>query len=289
MKCRCLLMCCLFSFFTVEAAQRASSAPYISGDSFRFASDFAYDDISKELDPGQVFEGSTVFVKTDYLDEYFHSIHPKITVPYILITHNSDDPIPGPYSHMLDDKKIIAWFGQNVENYSHPKLHPIPIGVANQCWKHGDIKILEQMQKLVDLQNRNIMLYMNFSLDTNKPVREFVFKKFKKKKYCFAAPPKSFTKYLTDINRSKFVLSPRGNGLDCHRTWEALYMGAIPVVKSSAIDPLFDDLPVLIIKRWGDIKLSFLKLKHKEILSQQINKDKLYIDYWMALIHSFKP
>ncbi|CAF4378106.1 unnamed protein product, partial [Adineta steineri] len=27
-----------------------------------------------------------------------------------------------------------------------------------------------------------------------------------------------------------FWLSPRGNGLDCHRTWEALYLDTIPIV-----------------------------------------------------------
>ncbi len=27
-----------------------------------------------------------------------------------------------------------------------------------------------------------------------------------------------------------FWLSPRGNGIDCHRTWEALYLDVIPIV-----------------------------------------------------------
>ena len=37
-----------------------------------------------------------------------------------------------------------------------------------------------------------------------------------------------------------FGLSPRGNGVDCHRTWEMLYFGMIPVMLRSTIDPLFD-------------------------------------------------
>ena len=34
--------------------------------------------------------------------------------------------------------------------------------------------------------------------------------------------------YLMALGQHRFVLSPRGNGLDAHRTWEALLVGAIP-------------------------------------------------------------
>ena len=30
-----------------------------------------------------------------------------------------------------------------------------------------------------------------------------------------------------------FVLCPHGGGLDCHRNWEALCLGCIPIVKTS--------------------------------------------------------
>ena len=43
-----------------------------------------------------------------------------------------------------------------------------------------------------------------------------------------------------------FVASPRGLGLDTHRTWEALFLGSIVIVRSSSIDELFEDLPVVI-------------------------------------------
>ena len=40
-----------------------------------------------------------------------------------------------------------------------------------------------------------------------------------------------------------FWLSPRGNGLDCHRTWEALYLDIIPIVWHSTLDPLYRKPP----------------------------------------------
>ena len=50
-----------------------------------------------------------------------------------------------------------------------------------------------------------------------------------------------------------FVASPHGNGLDCHRTWEALCLGCIPIVKTSPLDDLYEGLPVLIVGEWRDI------------------------------------
>lgn len=288
-KYQLFLICCLAAFGTLSAEKRASSAPYISGDSFRFASDFTYDDIDKSMDPSKVSDGSTVFVKTDYLEEFFSIVHPKIPSRYILITHNSDDPIPGNFSHMVEDDRIIAWFGHNVENFSHEKLYPIPMGIANQCWRHGNTKILSKARKSVGKAKKKYLVYMNFSKSTHPTERNFVFNLFNNKKYCHKSKPKGYVQYLQDLNMSKFVLSPRGNGLDCHRTWETLYMGSIPIVKSSAIDSLFDDLPVLVINDWKEITPSFLEQKHQEIERKTYLSEKLYINYWLGLIASKKP
>ena len=42
-------------------------------------------------------------------------------------------------------------------------------------------------------------------------------------------------RYYIHIARSKFVLSPPGLGMDCYRTWEALYLGSIPIVLNSSL------------------------------------------------------
>jgi len=62
----------------------------------------------------------------------------------------------------------------------------------------------------------------------------------------------SFREYCEDIAAHKYVLSPPGAGPDCHRHWEALALGAIPVVQSSVAMSHFQDLPILFIDRWED-------------------------------------
>ena len=46
----------------------------------------------------------------------------------------------------------------------------------------------------------------------------------------------------------QFILSPHGAGIDCFRTWEALVLGCIPIVKKSHISELFQDLPVIAVE-----------------------------------------
>ncbi len=46
---------------------------------------------------------------------------------------------------------------------------------------------------------------------------------------------------------SKFVLSPPGFGEDCYRTWEAVLLGAVPIVRRSPLQQLYDGAPVVVV------------------------------------------
>ncbi len=47
--------------------------------------------------------------------------------------------------------------------------------------------------------------------------------------------------------------SPVGNGRDCHRTWELLFFGVVPIVRTSTLDALYDNLPVIIVSEWSAV------------------------------------
>jgi len=84
------------------------------------------------------------------------------------------------------------------------------------------------------------------------------------------------------MTQYKFILSPPGAGEDCHRTWEALYVGCIPIVQSSAINELYEDLPVLVVDSWDDINEEFLNQKWKEMSERKYDMSKLTLEYWFA-------
>jgi hypothetical protein len=273
----------------IPGRPRISSFPYVSGDTFREYADIIFDEDIKTFNPQKVHNGSVIFVKRDFIDYFISNCHPFINHPYILITHNSDYDVSESYKSYLDDEKLIVWFAQNV-NYVHPKLIPIPIGFANRYLTHGDIHAINAAQALLHHTKviKNKMLYLNFNIQYFSQERRKIFEQLQQKSFSYSCSPKPFQDYLIDIVQSYFVASPRGNGIDCHRTWEALTMGSIPIVESSSLDPLFEDLPVLIIKDWSSITEEYLQEQLKIMEHKEYKFEKIFAQYWFDLIDSYK-
>jgi hypothetical protein len=257
--------------------------PFVSGDVFRSFSRHIVDDTHIPFYPHLVKEKDVVFVKTKYLKKFVKYMHPHIKKPYILITHNGDEEIPGEFEKLLDDNKIIMWFGMNALKH-HPKIYPLPIGFGNAGNQSSSEEIIAELQKKPLAKER--LLYLNFSVHTH-PERQYAKAYFQAQPFCTVDTPKDFKDYIADVMRSKFIVSPRGNGVDCCRVWESLLVGTIPILKSSPLDPLYQDLPVLIVNDWTEVTEEFLEQKYLEITQKAYNLDKLYADYWLKIIDSY--
>ena len=84
-----------------------------------------------------------------------------------------------------------------------------------------------------------------------------------------------------------FSISPRGNGLDCHRTWEDLVLGCIVLLKTSSLDPLYEGLPVVIVKNWSEITEENLALwleEYGDAFTNPSYREKLTRAYWINKI-----
>jgi hypothetical protein len=89
--------------------------------------------------------------------------------------------------------------------------------------------------------------------------------------------------YLFFMRQYKFVLSPVGNGVDTHRTWEALLAGSIPIVESSVRDHMYEGLPVLILKTWSDLSLQLLQSAYANLTAAGTSYrwEKLFAPYYL--------
>jgi len=85
-----------------------------------------------------------------------------------------------------------------------------------------------------------------------------------------------------------FVISPHGNGLDCHRTWEALCLGCIPILRTSPLNALYDELPVYIVQDWSDVTEENLRRILNEFSQRKFDLNRLTLKYWMDKINSKK-
>mmetsp|Transcript_39126 Transcript_39126/g.112962 ORF Transcript_39126/g.112962 Transcript_39126/m.112962 type:complete len:480 (+) Transcript_39126:42-1481(+) len=96
--------------------------------------------------------------------------------------------------------------------------------------------------------------------------------------------------YWRALGEHMFVAAPTGQGMDTYRLWEALFLGSVPVVESSALDLLYRDLPVIIIESWGSINATSLANWKLEI-AQRFGpepfahvQEKLTMRYWVDLV-----
>ena len=87
-----------------------------------------------------------------------------------------------------------------------------------------------------------------------------------------------------------FELSPCGNGLDCHRTYEAILLNTIPIVRTNTLDAIYREhnLPVVIVDEWSDVtsdNLNVWHAKYKDYFTKN-TLDKMKTKYWINYIRS---
>lgn len=230
-------------------------------------------------------DNNYIFCKPEYLSTLStHASIGAIKLPnkFKLITHNSDINFGANEINFILNlfPNIEHWYTQNLV-IDHPKVSPIPIGIANPKWSHGNQK------RFLKIQDQNIektdKVYVNFNISTNPSARKDCINKLGadyplqlQEDYPNAASINNHDnfvnstqeKYLTDIAQSYFTVSPIGNGRDCHKTWEALYMKSIPIVTRWCGVEKFKEMgiPLLIIDDWSEFKdLDLSEKTYKEI------------------------
>lgn len=90
-----------------------------------------------------------------------------------------------------------------------------------------------------------------------------------------------FGSYIFNLSKFKFVISPEGRGEDCHRTYEALLCGCIPIVEfNEKIQKKYQGLPILYTEDYSEITFDYLKEKYKQMILQKYNFSKLMLSYF---------
>ena len=252
-----------------------------------------------------------IFVDTISLREFFRDIHDKIQVKYILITGDSDFSCPfyliRTHSHLLDQilsgkTNIVHWFSMNChlgsnEKWKRSKMFScIPQGISqwyNQRYYMHLASGKDDSISNKDLKSDDYWILISFNRNNGFYRRQlwdlFCSDRLKNVSKCFYDVHEiDQWKYYMHVGRSRFVLSPPGDGLDCYRTWETLYLGSIPIVLHTSINSVFEKLPVLIVNTYEDITLELLKDMYHNMTSQNYDYKRLYKGYWQNRINSFR-
>lgn len=228
-------------------------------------------------------DGDLVYCKIDNLP-LLHDLLLRYNKKIYLITHDSDYEITESVFKSFSSN-ILHWWGPHI-SYPHPRLTSIPLGLGNP-YVPASIKPSDIPGQLPS--NRNGLLYINHRIETNEEERRRPYLLFKDSSWVTLREPSPVGEkslYIKELLGHKFVLCPRGNGIDTYRLWECLLMGAIPIVRDCINIRFFKDFPILIIDDYENITRDLL-LKSYNILKPQMAfvKNKLTTDYWINLIN----
>jgi hypothetical protein len=260
----------------------------------------------------KTIKNPSIYICSSAILHFINTMLPLIDFSFILVSGDCDETVPQEILNNIDflklvnDTRLIHWFCQNM-TIEHDKITRMPIGLdyhtltTRPLWgpisscEHQEKMLLLIKEKVLPFWNRNIKCYANFHFTMNTKLgydRKDAFQKINKELIYYEENP---VPRLITWNKQKdyaFVICPHGGGLDCHRNWEALCLGCIPIVKTSPIDNLYNDLPVLIIKDWQVITNELLndtirRFKAK-FENNEFNIEKLKLSYWIELINSYK-
>lgn len=177
----------------------------------------------------------------------------KFRNKFSLILHNSDQDFESANLDLLQIPNLDKIYTQNIA-VIHPRVIPLPIGIANSFWTHGNLDIFTNQVNSVSTKSN--LIYNNFTVEGGMRPEYRV--------PCLNAADKlnipkqsnlPYREFLKELSTFKYCLCPSGNGLDTHRFWECLYLKVIPIVKRKPLYEYFSKLfPVVMLDSWADLE-----------------------------------
>lgn len=245
-----------------------------------------------------------VYVIATQLPGFLTDVLPALNHEFVLVTGGADVGVPGelwsghsmPVSpeEFIGDHRLKHWFAQNCD-IEHPKITPIPIGLdyhtlaepdANR--ERGPVQPPAEQEALIKavrssmpaLRDRPLRCLSNFHFSTEGD-RPECFEILRGKPFAlFQTTPLPRRRVWEAHAHFSFVVSPEGHGMDCHRTWEALVLGSIPIVRRNSLEPLFRGLPVMIVDDWSGLDEAGLLRFKRFAGTGAFDMRKLRLDYW---------
>lgn len=310
--------------FPRELEEEEEKNLFVSATIIRDGCDVIWREKSPEPPPelfGPLPEGTVVFVNLYHMKRFVAEVLPKIVSPIVLVAgcDTRSPSVPG-HEQLYTSPNILHAFIQNCD-FPHPeeRVTVIPVGLNfhkldpasdNQSRDMGlpsrpgnqQLTLKALREEVGPLKERPLSVYCNFHLNMDTFLRDpQAWTRRNARQEALDAlrgrPQVEFEKKQIPRNvvwqryqQHSFEASPQGNGIDCHRTWEALLFKTIPIVKTSSIDSVFEDLPVAIVEDWSEVtpdRLAAWREEFAEAFEGPIHP-KLYSQYWLDLFQRWK-
>lgn len=261
------------------------------------------------IDATKLQHNDTLFVSMSRLQEFVHNFLPLIQVDIVLIATPWYMKKPPPWvgsiaPNITDNTHILAWFTTNIGNYTggkydHEKVHAFPLGLKPHVGPATHRRPIPFFRKVfLEHWNKTNTPTSNQTHGNDSPVMyktDALFVSPVRPTHADRqriVPPPSrqimeYTDYLQRIATAHYVFSPNGDHPDCHRHYEAIGLGAIPVTQlNEQWYDFFEPGSVIYSNtEWNTTRL----VQNQQLLAippsrGQPNRNQVFEEYWMEYV-----
>lgn len=266
-----------------KSTYRCTSYPFISGDTFATLAGVIYTKDTNKIFAARTDSRNIIFVDSEVCNNFknfdYLSDFDKV------IVHNGDLPVSSDAIEYLVSRNTSI-FAVNIEDNLDRSIYAIPIGLEN-AWmnRNGSLRYYNSFNPSFSNIKKSNSILASFNCSTNPQVRGHY--KDICEKYGIINQNYDINSYRRILQQSMFVLSPPGNGIDCHRTWEAFYHRTVPVVEKQFYLFTNHRLPILVVDKIEDFfSLSPSNMNDIYTSIMRSSYPAIYFDYWSQFVYS---
>jgi len=208
--------------------------------------------------PDRVRDGDVIFVKTDLLDAFTKTQLPALRAKNLTLVIGHSDCRLGPeaISRINASPNVTRWLAMHMRvSQRCAKGAGIPIGLAEPDRPYGDQDLVATYAELAASESatapRRVDRVLFPPVGISHPVRTVVLRQSRANPLVDVQTEKmEYETYLRSLLGHRWVLCPRGNGVDVHRVWEALLLRCIPVYVADSLDnvpEVFSRFPMIVV------------------------------------------
>ena len=266
-----------------DLEKRISSYPYLCSDTYLAKCErviLTLLDLDKFIGENSN-KYKTVYLDGDLIDQFIEAREQIPNIKTLVIGESDTTQYEQNLSSLYSNVSKI--FANNLVGKSE-RCFPIPLGLERQAHRGGGKVGDFKKQHRINSHSRTIPFLVAWNDATN-AMRSKYRSELQNYSNCLVINKRLHAKTIHKLMRKTlFVPSPAGNGIDCHRTWEAIYLGAVPVVLKSEFYGR-EDWPVLVVDNWSDL-LNKSKSDLESIYKEYALNKKESIDFGLNILRT---
>jgi len=235
----------------------------ISADYYKSKADLKVSSLQELVDwPHFKEKGRVIYMRSSAAERIFRDFLNSDGIKNgnnIFLLHGDDETISEATAREISTLgykiKAVNWLGDA------SLVEPLPIGLPTvdrlptNSGNDFELFMSTICEYRLQTNERDILLYANFDITTNVPIRKRALLAGLQLNGSYCPTSRvGLSHNLHILSKSKYVLSPPGAGPDCFRTWEAIYLGAVPIVLRSHWPFSHLELPVLVVDEFAHLE-----------------------------------